>query len=70
VAVGVVTTLTTVRGMFLIAAARAAQQVAASDAGEPSTATTTPRRLTGEDISFSLHHKRRYIPARSSVRRL
>src|SRR5262245_26613540 len=36
--------------MFLITAARAAQQVAASDAGEPSTATTIPRSFVPADI--------------------
>ena len=39
------------------------RRAAASDAGEPSTATTMPRCLMGADISFSLRHLRRYKPA-------
>jgi hypothetical protein len=38
--------------MFFNAASRAAQQVATSDAGEPSTATTMPKRFTGVDMAF------------------
>ena len=64
---GVVTTLTTVSGVFLNAASRAAQRVATSDAGEPSTPTTMPRGLTGADISFSLHQERRYIKPSSGA---
>ncbi|OCB30106.1 hypothetical protein A5675_04020 [Mycobacterium malmoense] len=59
-AVGVVTAWTTVSGTRRIPASRAAQIAAAFDAGEPSTATTMPRCWSGADISFSLHHDRRY----------
>ncbi|OBG62440.1 hypothetical protein A5704_16790 [Mycobacterium sp. E735] len=62
VAVGVVTAWTTVSGTFRMAASRAAQRAAAFDAVEPSTATTMPRCWSGADISFSLHHRRRYKP--------
>src|SRR6516162_6793058 len=45
VAVGVATAWTTVRGTFLMAAVRAAQDAAKFDAGEPSAATTMPSFL-------------------------
>ncbi|OBH25074.1 hypothetical protein A5692_03035 [Mycobacterium sp. E342] len=70
VAVGVVTAWTTVSGTLRSEASWAAQIAAAFDAGEPSTATTMPRCWSGADISFSLHHQRRYKPARVPVVRL
>jgi hypothetical protein len=48
----VTTAWTTVNGVFLIAASRAAQQAATFDACEPSTATTMPRRFTVAYILF------------------